>query len=245
LEEIAMIRLFRYVPGWSVPCISPYVSKVATYLRMTGHDFELVAQDLSRLREDAPRGKLPYIVAADGTIVPDSTEIIVYLKERYGDPLDQNAAKEEGAQMVAWNRMVDEHTYWCGVIQPRWRMDEGWETYVPILAQTNQVPEAVRTFLDELRVHIKNEFVMQGMGLKNDKEVLRAFEMDSDALSDFLGEKDFFMGAQPRSIDASVFSILIHTIEAPFEWPGKAHIASKVNLVDYMARMRGRFDLSF
>ena len=124
-------------------------------------------------------------------------------------------------------------------------MDEGWETYVPILAQTNQVPEAVRSFLDELRVHIKNEFVMQGMGLKNDKEVLRAFEMDADALSDFLGEKEFFMGAQPRSIDASVFSILIHTIEAPFEWLGKAHIASKVNLVDYMARMRDWFDLSF
>ena len=240
-----MIRLFRYVPGWSVPCISPYVSKVATYLRMTGHEFELVAQDLSRLREDAPRGKLPYIVDADGTIVPDSTEIIVYLKERYGDPLDQDATKEERAQMVAWNRMIDEHTYWCGVIQPRWRMDEGWETYVPILAQTNQVPEAVRSFLDELRVHIKNEFVMQGMGLKNDKEVLRAFEMDADALSDFFGEKEFFMGAQPRSIDASVFSILIHTIEAPFEWPGKAHIASKVNLVDYMARMRDWFDLSF
>lgn len=41
--------------------------------------------------------------------------------------------------MVAWNRMIDEHTYWCGVIQPGWRMDEGWETYVPILAQTNKV----------------------------------------------------------------------------------------------------------
>lgn len=240
-----MIRLFRYVPGWSVPCISPYVSKVATYLRMTGHQFELVAQDLSRLREDAPRGKLPYIADADGTPVPDSTEIIVYLKERYGDPLDRDAATHERAQMVAWNRMIDEHTYWCGVIQPRWRTDDGWETYVPILAQTDQVPVAVRAFLDELRVHIKNEFVMQGMGLKNDKEVLKAFEMDADALSDFLGTNDFFMGAQPRSIDASVFSILTHTIEAPFEWPGKAHIAAKGNLVDYMTRMRNRFDLSF
>lgn len=240
-----MIRLLRYVPGWSVPCISPYVSKVAIYLRMTGCEFELVAQDLSRLREDAPRGKLPYIVDADGTIVPDSTEIIVYLKARYGDPLDRDATTQERAQMVAWNRMIDEHTYWCGVIQPRWRMDDGWETYVPILARTDQVPQEVRAFLDDLRVHIGNEFVMQGMGLKDDEAVLRDFETDADALSDFLGAKDFFMGAQPRSIDASVFSILAHTIEAPFDWPGKAHIAAKGNLVDYMTRMRDRFDLSF
>lgn len=240
-----MIRLFRYVPGWSVPCISPYVTKVATYLRMTGLEFELVAQDLSRLRVDAPRGKLPYIVDADGTKVPDSTEIIAYLKELYGDPLDQDVDREGAAQMVAWNRMIDEHTYWCGVIQPRWRKDDGWEAYVPILAQTDQVPEAVRSFLDELREHVLDEFVMQGQGLKNDRDVLAAFETDATALSDFLGAKDFFMGARPRSIDASIYSILAHTIEAPFDWPGRTHIASKANLVDYLARMHASFDLSF
>lgn len=239
-----MIKVYQYMPGWSVACISPYVSKLYNYLKMTGLDFEMVQQDLSRLQIDAPRGKLPYIVDDDGTVVPDSTEIIHYLKRKHGDPLDADVSAEEAAVMVAWSRMIDDHTYWCGVIQPRWRHDDGWEVYVPIIAQTDSVPSDARDALDAFRAHIQDEFVKQGMGLKSDADVLETFKVDADALSDFLGTKRFFMGDRPRSVDAAVFSILTHTIEAPFEWAGKDYICGKSNLVSYIDRMRDRFDLS-
>src|SRR5271165_1590073 len=180
-------KLYQYVPGWTVACISPYVSKVANYFRMTGHPFELVQQDLSRLGTDAPRAKLPYIVEPDGAKVPDSNEIITYAKAKYGDPLDKDLSGEDRAIMVAWTRLVDEHLYWSGVIQPRWRMDRGWETYVPIICGgATQIPPEVRAGLDAFRAHIRDEFVKQGMGLKSDDEVSETFKVDVDAIRDFL-----------------------------------------------------------
>ncbi len=241
-----MMRVYRYVPGWTVACISPYVSKLANYLRMVDHPFELVDQDLASLQDDAPRGKLPYIIEDDGTKVPDSNEIIAYHKQKYGDKLDTNLSREEKAVSVAWMRLIDEHLYWSGVIQPRWRMDSGWATYWPIICGgATEIPFEVREALDAFRAHIRDEFVHQGMGLKSDAEVLDTFKVDVDAMEDFLSSKSFFMGAQPTSIDAAVFAILTHTIESPFDWPGRDYIRGKSSFIDYMGRMRERFDLDF
>ena len=123
-------KLYQYIPGWTVACISPYVSKVANYFRMTGHPFELVQQDLAPCDRCAPREIAIHHRA--GRSNPDFNEIIAYAKATYGDTLDKDLSREDRAVMVAWTRLVDEHLYWSGVIQPRWRMDAGWGTYVPI-----------------------------------------------------------------------------------------------------------------
>jgi isoprene-epoxide---glutathione S-transferase len=239
-------KLYQYVPGWTVPCISPYVSKVAIYFRMVGHPFELVAQDLSKLAEDAPRTKLPYIVEPDGSKIPDSNEIIDYAKKKYGDKLDQGISAEDKAVMVAWVRLIDEHLYWSGVIQPRWRMDSGWETYVPIICGgATQIPAEVRAGLDAFRAHIREEFVKQGMGLKSDEEVFETFKTDVDAMRDFLHFKSFFMGPRPTSVDAAVYSILTHTAESPFAWKGRDYIQQIAPFRAYIQRMRSTFDLDF
>ena len=59
-----MIRIYTYNPGWNVPCISPFVTKTIYYMRMAGIPHEIKRQDLSRLTQDAPYGKLPYIYLA-------------------------------------------------------------------------------------------------------------------------------------------------------------------------------------
>jgi len=239
-------KIYGYVPGWTVACISPYVSKLANFYRMVDHPFELVGQDLSRLQQDAPRGKLPYIIDTDGTKVPDSNEIIAYHKQKYGDKLDADATPEERAVMLAWVRLIDEHLYWSGVIQPRWRSDAGWETYLPIICGgAIDIPAEVRTGHDAFRDHIRDEFVKQGMGLKSDEEVFQTFKTDVDAMKDFLHDKSFFMGSRPRSVDATVFSILTHTMECPFDWRGRDYIRGIGMFNDYIARMRSTFNLEF
>jgi hypothetical protein len=126
-------KIYGYVPGWTVACISPYVSKLANYFRMVDHPFELVGQDLSRLQQDCParQAALHHRHGRDEGARPN--EIIAYHKRKYGDKLDGDTTQEERAVMVAWVRLIDEHLYWSGVIQPRWRSDAGWETYVPII----------------------------------------------------------------------------------------------------------------
>jgi len=238
-----MITLYQYLPAWSVPCISPYVTKVAYYMTMTGLKYDTKPQDLTRLDRDTPAGKLPFVIDSDGTAVCDSTNIIAYLQKKYGDALDEGATGQERATMMAFNRMIDEHTYWVAVIQPRWRETENWEKYLRIIAGTDDVPSGLRAFADDFRFRILNEFMNGGWGRMQAEVIYQRARADIDALSDFLGDKPFFMGAQPRWVDAPVLSILRHIIDTPFTFDTKDYAASKKNLVEYMGRMKDRFGI--
>jgi hypothetical protein len=44
------------MPGWTVPCISPYVTKVIYYMRMADIAFEAKPQNLAELDRDTPHG---------------------------------------------------------------------------------------------------------------------------------------------------------------------------------------------
>jgi isoprene-epoxide---glutathione S-transferase len=238
-----VIKLYRYLPGWTVPCISPYVTKVAYYMTMAGLKYEPVAADLTRLDRDTPAGKLPVIEDLDGTKVNDSTEIIDYLQKKYPSALVEGTGAAERAQMHAFNRLIDEHLYWCAVIQPRWRETPNWEIYLRVIAGGDEVPPGLRTFTDDFRFRIVNEFMHGGWGRLPAEAIYRRARADVDALSDFLGSKPFFMGEQPRWVDASVLSILRHTIETPFKFDTKDYAAGKKNLVAYMGRMKDRFGI--
>lgn len=235
-----MITLYRFFPAWNLPCISPFVTKVAAYLTLVGLPFEIKTQDMSRLASNAPRGKLPYIEDSDGTEVPDSNEIIAYLKSKYGDPLDADLSPASKADAVAWTRLCDEHLYWSGLIEPRWRMESGWQTFVPYLARGAEITAQVEQALAGLRQHILGEFEGHGMGRRTSADVFAVFKVDIDALSDRIGAGPYFMGGAIRSVDATVYATLIHIIGVPFMWTGKDYALSKRNLVSYCDRVNER-----
>ena len=237
-----MLSVYRYAPGWDVPCVSPFVTKVVYYLRMAHIPHQIVAQDPTRLSQDAPYGKLPYIVD-DGRKIADSTTIIEYLEKKYGRPLDADATPSERAQMLAWNRMIDEHMYWCAVVQPRWRERANFDIYVPIFLGSDQVPETVKQFFEGAREMMLGQMLGQGMGRLPDSVVYERARSDIDALEDFLDSKPFFMGGKPRTIDASVLSILKHIIGTPFTFDTKNYASGKKNLVDYCKRLDGHLEL--
>jgi len=238
-----MITVYGYVPAWGIPDISPYVTKVVNYLKFTGVEFEHKTQDLATLDQDSPHGKLPYIVDSDGTKVGDSNTIIAYLKDKYGDKLDADLSKQERALALAFNRLIEEHLYWSGIIQPRWREDTGWETYIPYIVQGAEVSPEMREGLDGFRGRILTEFDGQGMGRRSAEVVAEFFRADIDALSDFLAEKPFFLGDKLHSIDASVYSTLRHIADQPQQWLGSGYVQTKANLVDYMDRIRKQYDI--
>lgn len=241
-EDALVIKVYGYMPAWSVPCVSPFVTKVVNYLKMTEMEFEFVRQDLARLDIDAPHGKLP-MIEDDGDLIADSTQIIQYLKAQHGDPLDSNADARELAQMAAFNRLIDEHLYWTAIIQPRWRESENWERHLKIFAGQSDVPAAFRTFFDDFRHRVLSAFMTGGWGRMSAEQIYLRAREDIDAIANQLGDRPYLMGYAPRSIDAGVSSILRHIIDAPFASDTKDYAAGKANLKDYLSRMKEKFDI--
>ncbi|MFD9665393.1 glutathione S-transferase C-terminal domain-containing protein [Rhodococcus sp. NPDC059968] len=238
-----MITIYGYTPAFGVPDISPYVTKIVNYLTFTGVDFEHKTQDLATLDQDSPHGKLPYIVDSDGTKVGDSNTIIAYLKDKYGDKLDADLSAKDRALSLSFSRLVEEHLYWSGIIQPRYREDSGWETYIPCIVGGGEVTPELRAFLDAFRVRVVEGFNGQGMGRRKAEVVVDFFRADVDALSDFLGDSEYFLGSELRSIDATVYSIIRHIADQPQEWLGAGYVQTKPNLMAYLDRIRKQYDI--
>jgi glutathione S-transferase len=238
-ENKKMITLYGYGPGWTVQCISPYVTKVANYLELAGLDYQIKPGQVFALKSTTPYGKLP-VIEIDGQTVADSTEIIKYLEANSAHPLDAGATAADKATMLAFNRMLDEHLYWAAVIQPRWREQANWERYIPIIVGGAAVDDPLRNMLEEFRRMILAEFDGQGMGRLPAEKVYQRAADDINALADFLGEKSYFMGETPRTIDANVLSLLKHIVDSPFDFPTREQVKARPNLMSYIARLENK-----
>lgn len=237
-----MIYLYGFGPAWGLPDLSPFVTKVANYLVMADLPHQLVRQSLDTLKQDSPNGKLPYL--DDGQIrVADSARIIQDLRRRYGDRLDARLTPVQLAIGHAYLRMIEESTYWSGIIYPRWRTEATFEVYLPHLAGTDDITPERREQLLQLRERIADQLDKQGTGLRSQQDVEQCFAEDIEAVSVQLGDKPFFLDSAPSSIDASLYATLRHVTDAPWDWFGRDFVLSKTNLVDYTARMRERFHL--
>ena len=75
-----MVKLYGFGAGLGLPDPSPFVVKVAHYLRMIAVAYEPCAGNARK----APKGKLPYIEDS-GAVVADSSFILDHLRKKYQD----------------------------------------------------------------------------------------------------------------------------------------------------------------
>jgi isoprene-epoxide---glutathione S-transferase len=236
-----MVEVYGFTPSWGLPDISPFVTKVVNYLTMADIPFEYKIQPLGTLATVSPTAKLPYILD-DGKQINDSTTIINYLKDKYGDKLDSNLSDSEKAVGLAFQRMVEENVYWSGIIYARWRNPEVFAVYLPSFVPPGQEPAP--EFLEAMgnyRLKIWGAASGHGMGLRTDEDVLVNLKVDLDALSAFLADKPFFMGEEPTSYDATIYSTFRHIADVPWDWAGRDYARSKSNLLAYAERMNARY----
>jgi len=238
------IEVYGYVPAWGLPDISPYVTKAIFYMKICKIPYEYKKQNLAELDLAAPYKKLPYIIDTEnGKKVGDSNLICAYLKEKFGDQLDADLSKTEKAIGIAFDRLFAEHLYWSGVIEPRWRMDEGWEVYIPYIVEGAEVGPELRAALDAFRVRILAGFDGQGMGKRDSATVLEFYKVDVDTVSDFLAEKKYFLGDKVHTVDACAYAMLRHLVDQPQKWAGSGYVEGKPNIMAYLERMRKEFDM--
>ncbi len=230
-----MIKLHQLARTWGIPNLSHFCVKIETYLRMTKQPYQVV----DSLPLKGPRGKLPFIVDKDKK-VSDSRLILNYLKSTYGDTLDAHLSAEQKAIAKSFQRLLEEHLYWIGMMS-RWNYTEAnWQTNrKAIFSVLPPVARDLAAFV--YRRRINSQILGHGIGRLTAQEAFELAKEDIDALADFLADKPYFMGDKPTSLDASAYGILVNTLGCPIESPIKDHALTKKNLVDYCQRMQAEF----
>jgi glutathione S-transferase len=66
-------------------------------------------------------------------------------------------------------------------------------------------------------------------------------KQDLDALDTWLGDKPYFMGARPTSIDAMLYACLLQTYATPCASPVVDYANTKSRLGSYFERLRREY----
>lgn len=236
--ENTMITLYQFGTFYNLPDPSPFCLKVDAFLRLAKLPFETKA-GMEHMRK-APKGKLPYI--DDGSNrVPDSEFIIQHLKNSHADTINQHLCDaqltdEQLAIAHACTKMLDENLYWC-LVSSRWSDDKGWAIVKELFFGT--APWPVRTLVAPLirRSVIKN-LKGQGIGRHSAEEQLKIAGKDLKALSTLLGDKPYFFGDTPSSLDATAYGFLAELILPPVDLPLCKVAQEFENLVNFCQRIQ-------
>lgn len=238
-DEAGVVTLHKFIPAWGTPDISVFCIKAETYLRMAGFEYRTVITDSRK----APKGKCPYIEHR-GTVVSDSSAIVAYLEACATQPLDAALSAEEKAISTAFQALFEEKLYFINVWM-RWSEASGWEIYRPVLlslAAELGIPRMIaRIVAPSLRRNMKRTLGLQGIGRHTPEEICAIARDQLTAVSAYLGDRQFMLGDQPHTIDATAYAFLIGLLWAPFEGPIKAHAAQLENLTRYCDRMKARY----
>lgn len=233
-----MLTLYTFASAFGLPDLSPFVTKVATWLRMTGIEHRTATGDPRR----APKGKLPYI-DHDGILVADSSFIIEYLTRVFETDLDAGMTPREQALAHAMQGMLEERLYFTAVYL-RWKDPRGWAILGPevaALAGRGGVPGPLRGAVAGFsRAPIK-ALHAQGMGRHSPDEVETAACRDLEALATLLGEGPYFFGDRPRTFDAIAWSFVQGMRRFPLESRPRAQVLDNPALMAWADRIEAAY----
>ncbi len=231
-----MIKQYNFGPWGELADPSPFCLKLDAYLRMADLEFESVSG--AKNLKQAPKGKLPYI-SDQGKIIADTTFILDYLKQTYGDPLDSDLTDEQLAIQHAFTKMLEENLYWC-LLWSRWISSEGWpEMKSAIFGKLASPLRAVVPGI--VRRGVRESRKRQGLGRHTEMEIKQIARNDFQALSSYLGQKRYFFGDQPATLDAIAYAFLASFVLAPFDSSMNDIATEYSNLVAFCERVHSRW----
>ncbi len=232
-----MLKLFKFGQVGEAPDASPFCVKVEAYLRLAGIPYETFSG--SEYLRKAPKGKLPFI-EDDGKLIPDSSFIIEYIRETYGDQVDAQLSDADKAVAHAFIKMIDENLYWV-LVHARWQPERN----LPVLRKLffNSFPFPLNYIIAyTVRKGMLSQLYKQGMGRHSDAEITEIGNRDLQALSAFLGGKAYFFGDKPCSLDATAYAVLVLMLRVPqFSAPIADKAKSYPNLVEFTERFHARY----
>ncbi|MBX9774409.1 MAG: glutathione S-transferase family protein [Xanthobacteraceae bacterium] len=229
-----MITLYNFGPAFGLPDPSPFVTKAELLLKMAGLAYRADTTGFAR----APKGKLPYI-DDDGVRIADSTFIRRHLETKYGFDFDRGLDAEQKAVAWAFEKMAEDNLYWT-ITQARWLDDDNFDKGPRSFFAS--VPAPIRPFVVAMvRRQVRANLRGQGTGRHTHDEIVALGCRSIDAIATYLGDKPFFMGAEPKGVDATMFAFAASALCPVFTSPIRDSAERRSNLRCYVGRMTARY----
>ena len=206
-----MIKLYQYPPSWGMN-VSPFTLKLETWLKLSQLDYQVIP---TTNPSKAPKGKLPFIEDVDGTRIADSSLIIDHLKRtRQIDP-DHELTERQRAEAISLQRLFENHFYFIAAYS-RWIDPAGWQTVRP--AFFGFLPPVIRDLAAAFfRRQVKNMLHQEGLGRHSQNELYAMGRADLRAIAVLLGNRSYFFGEGPTTIDAVAYGFLANLFFVPVE----------------------------
>ena len=229
-----MITLYTFGPGLGLPDPSPFVMKAEMLLKIAGLPHKIDSKGFSR----APKGKLPYI-DDDGERIADSTFIRWHLEKKHKVDFDRGLSEEQRAIAWAFEKTAEDHLYWA-LLDARWMDDANFDKGPRSFFRA--APAPIRPLIIAMvRRKVRQALRAHGMGRHTPAEIAALGTGSVDAVAAYLGQKPFFMGAEPVGVDATIFSFVAGALCPAFETPVRSAAERHHNLKRYVGRMTARF----
>jgi len=229
-----MITLYAFGPQFSLPDPSPFVTKAEVLLKMSSLPYRT---DLNGFNK-APKGKLPYI-KDDGDLVADSSFIRRHLERKHGINFDRGLSAEQKAIAWAFEKMAEDNLYWA-IVDSRWMVDANFDKGPRTFF--NKIPAPVRPIIVAMiRRQVRKALHAHGMGRHTRAEIEELAKQDIDAIATYLGQKSFFMGAEPTGVDATMFAFAANALCPEFDTSLRTAAERHDNLRRYVGRMTARY----
>jgi glutathione S-transferase len=231
---MTMITLYTFGPGLGLPDPSPFVMKGEMLLKLAGLPYQIDTTGFAK----APKGKLPYI-DDDGERIADSTFIRWHLEKKYQVDFDRGLNEEQRAVAWAFEKTAEDHLYWA-LIDARWMDDANFDKGPRNFFRA--APAPIRPLVIAMvRRKVRQALQAHGMGRHASAEIVALATRSIDAVAAYLGQKPFFMGAEPAGVDATVFSFIAGALCPAFETPIRRAAERHDNLKRYVGRVTARF----
>jgi glutathione S-transferase len=230
-----LIKLYQFPKGKIFPNISPYCVKLETYFKISGLPYE---KHYERSTKNSPKGKMPYIKDGDLTL-GDTTFIIEYLKKQYQIDIDSHLNELEKSQSLAFQRLLEENLFYIHAYF-RWLYLPSWAQFKKVIF--GRLPFVFKLIVPKLMQNkFKKRLKTHALGDHSPEELIFKANTDLLALDIFIGEKEYFFGEKPSSLDAIVFGVVGNIVFDVIKSPLTDLIRKYPRLVTHSERMLKRY----
>ena len=232
---MSTLRLVTFSPAWGLPTAGPFGLKLEACLRMLDVPYERVHEDDNR---KGPKRKSPWI--EDGDVrLGDSELVLEHVAATRGKRLDADLSPVERARAHVLRGMLEERYHQIFEYELI-VLDEGFAELKKLFAGKIPAP-LFPIVVPLLRRGMRKHLFERGIARHTPEEVAAMGRADVDALSAWLGDRDWFVADRPTKADAIAFGLLAVSIRSTLPTPVCSYARTKENLVRFVDRCVARF----